>query len=103
MNNVTYVNNDNVKMVCNVGIDLSDLDKDKSYIIMRRSDNSLIHLSIDDVDTDNNNVIHNSTESDFNVEGTYLVQPYLVFTDDDGNVTAKYLCDEDTFYVKGRI
>jgi len=99
MANVTYVGNTNVKMVFIVDIDTDDIDTDASYIIMHRSDGSVINLSIDDVDSDNKAVIHYSKEDDFNDIGTYVVQPYIVLKDNGG----KFLCDTEVFYVKGRI
>ena len=99
MANITYVRNTNVKMVFIVDIDTDNIDTDKSYIIMHRSDGSIVNLSVDDVDSDNNAVIHYSTADDFNDIGTYVVQPYIVLKDNGGN----FLCDTEVFYVKGRI
>ena len=103
MDKLTYIGNENVKLICEVNIDVTDVSKPDSHIKMVRSDGTSENLSVDDVDTVNNAVIHNSTDDDFTVEGTYQIQPYLVLKDSDGNVTGKYLCDADTFFVKGSI
>jgi len=86
-------------MVFVVDIDTDNIDTDKSYIIMKKSDKSVVHLSVDDTDSDNKAIIHYSTDTDFSVEGTYIVQPYLVLKDNGGN----FLCDTETFYVKESI
>jgi len=94
--NITYVKNTKVKMVFIIGIDTNDVDKNKSYVWMKKSDGTKVKLSIDDIDSDNQAVIHYSTEDDFSVEGTYIVQPYIVLKDDGG----EFLCEEDVFYVR---
>ena len=98
-NNITYVKNTKVKMVFIVGIDTNDVDTDKSYVWMKKSDGIKVKLSIDDTDSDNQAVIHYSTNDDFNIEGTYIVQPYIVLKDDGG----EFLCEEDIFYVREEI
>jgi len=95
-NNVTYIKNTKVKMVFIVGIDTDNVDTDNSYVWMKKSDGRKVKLSIDDTDSDNEAIIHYSTEDDFDIEGTYVVQPYIVLKDDAG----EFLCEEDVFYVR---
>ena len=94
--NITYTGNKKVKMIFVVHIDVSNIDTDASYIWMKKSDGVKVKLSIDDTDSDNQAIIHYSTEEDFNIEGTYIVQPYIVLKDDGGD----FLCEEDVFYVR---